>query len=195
MPSLGHLSTPSNPPLGDALALLSALFCESFMLHLTGHETHPYALIDAFYVLLLKMRVKDESRVDMVLFLGFVGAINVVCMWPFGFILHWTGLEVWEWPSGISVWGAILGSGALTLVSDYLYLSALLKTTPLVVTVGLSLTIPLAIVGDIVLGNETGGKIAYVGAAMVLASVLFLGLESAPERLDDVVIDDSQAIS
>ncbi len=34
---------------------------------------------------------------------------------------------------------------AITLSSDYIYVIAMLKTTPLVVTVGLSLTMPLAV--------------------------------------------------
>lgn len=81
--------TPSNPLLGDALALLSALF---------------YAI----YVTLLKVRIGDESRIDMQLFFGFVGLFNIVVCWPVGLVLHLTGAEVFEWPEGGRMWGAIL---------------------------------------------------------------------------------------
>jgi solute carrier family 35 protein F5 len=77
------------PLLGDALALLSALF---------------YAL----YVILLKVRIGDEERIDMQLFFGFVGAFNVLLCWPMGVILHITGVETFEVPSGGKVLGAIL---------------------------------------------------------------------------------------
>jgi solute carrier family 35 protein F5 len=64
----------------------------------------------------------------------------------------------------------------ITLTSDYLYILAMLKTTPLVVTVGLSLTIPLAVIGDFVLGKPTKGQI-MVGAFLVLVSFITVGLD------------------
>ena len=67
-------SLQSTPVLGDILALLSALF---------------YAL----YVILLKVRIKEESRIDMQLFFGFVGLFNVLALWPIALILHFTGVE------------------------------------------------------------------------------------------------------
>lgn len=82
-----HPST-AYPILGDCLALLSALF---------------YAL----YVTLLKVRIRNESRVDMQLFFGFVGAINLATLWPVGVILHVTGVEPFEWPSSGAVWAVI----------------------------------------------------------------------------------------
>ena len=60
--------------LGDALALISALF-------------------GAICVILLKVRMKEESRVDMMLFYGFVGLFNLLLLWPIGLILHLTGAE------------------------------------------------------------------------------------------------------
>jgi len=73
----GHLRSPL---LGDSLALLSAIF---------------YAL----YVILLKVRIREESRIDMQLFFGFVGLINISCCWPMGFILHFIGAEQFELPT------------------------------------------------------------------------------------------------
>ena len=65
---------------------------------------------------------------------------------------------------------------ALTLSSDYIYVLAMLKTTPLVVTVGLSLTMPLAVLGDIVLQHPVKAQVA-AGAALVLVSFVVIGLE------------------
>ncbi|KAF8898624.1 hypothetical protein BD779DRAFT_1484858 [Infundibulicybe gibba] len=122
------------PVLGDALALLSAIF---------------YAL----YVILLKVKIQSESRVDMQLFFGFVGLFNILSCWPIGIILHLTGVEVFALPTTNQVVYAILLNMAITLSSDYLYVLAMLKTTPLVVTVGLSLTIPLAVLAILVLAS------------------------------------------
>ena len=56
----------------------------------------------------------------------------------------------------------------------------MLKTTPLVVTIGLSLTIPVAVVGDVILGKENKGQ-AMLGAVLVLLSFVIVGLENAKQ--------------
>lgn len=71
--------TISRITLGNILALLSALF---------------YAM----YVILLKVYIKAEYRIDMQLFFGFVGLFNIVGCWPVGLILHLTGAEIFELP-------------------------------------------------------------------------------------------------
>jgi len=73
---------------------------------------------------------------------------------------------------------------AITLSSDYLYVLAMLKTTPLVVTIGLSLTIPVAVVGDFLRHRPThGGVIA--GAMLVLVSFVAVGLDDSREQAED----------
>jgi solute carrier family 35, member F5 len=62
----------------------------------------------------------------------------------------------------------------ITLSSDYLYVLAMLKTTPLVVTVGLSLTIPLAVIGDFFLHKAAPLQVLF-GAALVVLSFFLVG--------------------
>ncbi|KAG8755479.1 hypothetical protein FRC12_010875 [Ceratobasidium sp. 428] len=143
--------------LGDLLALGSALF---------------YAL----YVVLLKVRIGDESRINMQLFFGFVGVFNVLACWPIGIVLHLTGMEPFELPSSRKAWYAILLNMFITLSSDFIYVLAMLKTTPLVVTIGLSLTIPLAVGGDLFLGKSTSAQ-SLIGATLVLIAFIVIGLE------------------
>ncbi|KAG8704691.1 hypothetical protein FRC09_003381 [Ceratobasidium sp. 395] len=142
---------------GDLLALGSALF---------------YAL----YVVLLKVRIGDESRINMQLFFGFVGVFNVLACWPIGIVLHLTGMEPFELPSSRKAWYAILLNMFITLSSDFIYVLAMLKTTPLVVTIGLSLTIPLAVGGDLFLGKSTSAQ-SLIGATLVLIAFIVIGLE------------------
>jgi len=75
--------------LGDVLALLSAIF---------------YAL----YVILLKVRIRSESRIDMQLFFGFLGLFNITTFWPLGLFLHFVGVEKFQMPNSRQVIGAIL---------------------------------------------------------------------------------------
>lgn len=79
----------AHPILGDTLALISALF---------------YAL----YVILLKVRIRSESRIDIQLFFGFVGLFSVVICWPIGFVLHLTGGEIFELPRAGKVLTGVL---------------------------------------------------------------------------------------
>jgi solute carrier family 35 protein F5 len=77
---LAGISSGQRTLLGDCLALLSALF---------------YAI----YVILLKVRIRSESRIDIQLFFGFVGLFNILACWPIGVILHFTGVERFELPT------------------------------------------------------------------------------------------------
>lgn len=70
---------------------------------------------------------------------------------------------------------------AIKQVSDALYLKAMLMTSPLAVTLGMSLTIPFAVLGDLYRGTELGGMPSYVGALCVLAAFVFNGFTDLSE--------------
>ena len=65
--------------LGDFIALLGAAFY-------------------GCYTTLLKLQIQHESRVDMTLFLGFVGLYCLVFFWPFNVVLSVLGIEPLELP-------------------------------------------------------------------------------------------------
>ncbi|KAJ4483999.1 hypothetical protein C8R41DRAFT_840151 [Lentinula lateritia] len=159
--------------LGDSLAVFSAVFY-------------------AFYVILLKVRIRSESRIDMKTFFGFVGLFNIILCWPIGVILHVTGVERFELPSSEKAVGALLVNMAITWSSDYLYVLAMLKTTPLVVTIGLSLTIPLAVLGDFFLSNPVRLPV-LAGALLVLISFVVVGVDDAnAEQQQQDLVDASR---
>lgn len=72
----------------------------------------------------------------------------------------------------------------ITLSSDYLYVIAMLKTTPLVVTIGLSLTIPLAIIGDFFLKIPSTPQ-AIGGALLVLGAFVVVGVENSKNEIKE----------
>ena len=76
---------------------------------------------------------------------------------------------------------------AITLSSDYIYVLAMLKTTPLVVTIGLSLTIPFAVVGDFILKKPVRVQV-ILGAAVVLLSFVAIGLEDSNNKEETDII-------
>ncbi|KAJ1938290.1 hypothetical protein FBU59_004485 [Linderina macrospora] len=139
------------------------------------------ALSSAFlygcYTTLLKLKIGDESRLDSSLFFGTVGLANILLLWPGFFLLHWLGIEAFALPGSLRLWLMILVNALIgTFLSDYLWLMAVLMTSPLVVTLGLSLTIPLSMAGDILWKGVSVGLPYYVGAVMILAAFIAANL-------------------
>lgn len=69
----------------------------------------------------------------------------------------------------------------------------MLLTTPLIVTVGLSMTIPLSLIGQMVLQSQYSSPLYWVGAAIVFLSFLVVQHESKPE--DDLTTDAGRTFS
>ncbi|KAK4541011.1 hypothetical protein LTR36_008380 [Oleoguttula mirabilis] len=160
--------------IGDALAFFSAIL---------------YGLYAAF----MKKRIGDESRVNMLIFFGLVGLINVVLLWPGLLILHFTGLERFELPPTSRVTAIILTNSVCSLVSDLAWAYAVLLTSPIVVTVGLSMTIPLSLVGQSVLNSQTASPVYWVGALLVVLSFVFVSQDEKKAEIASFPHDAEQA--
>ena len=72
-------------------------------------------------------------------------------------------------------------NAAISLTSDIAWAYAMLLTSPLLVTVGLSLTIPLSVVGEVIVNSQTSSVAYWIGAVLVLMSFLFINYESKGE--------------
>ena len=57
----------------------------------------------------------------------------------------------------------------------------MLLTTPLVVTVGLSLSIPLSLIGEMIQYHQYSSIVYWIGAVVVLLSFVFINHESQDE--------------
>jgi solute carrier family 35 protein F5 len=135
----------------------------------------------------------------MQLFFGLVGFFNMFLLWPGFIILHLTGAEPFAMPDTSRVWIIILVCPILlllpaflpvvvvnmnqvnalsSLLSDICWAYAMLLTSPLVVTVGLSLTIPLSLVGQIFLQGQYATPLYWVGATVVFLSFVVVNHES-----------------
>jgi solute carrier family 35 protein F5 len=58
---------------------------------------------------------------------------------------------------------------------------AMLLTTPLVVTAGMSLTIPLSLIGEMIQYGQYSSFVYWIGAVVVLVSFAFINHESREE--------------
>jgi solute carrier family 35 protein F5 len=68
------------------------------------------AILYGAYSVVMKKRIGNEDRVNMPLFFGLVGLFNVIFLWPGFFILHITGVEIFEVPPTGKIWTIILVS-------------------------------------------------------------------------------------
>ncbi|ORX59661.1 hypothetical protein DM01DRAFT_1333125 [Hesseltinella vesiculosa] len=144
--------------VGDMLALMGALFYGA-------------------YTVLLKLRIGDESRIDIFLFFGMVGVFNTVLLWPLFGLLHWFQIESFSFPDTGNLWALILLNAFVgTFISDYLWLRAMLLTSPLVVTLGISLTVPLAMVGDAVFKHILPTAQYSLGAILIMVGFFVVNL-------------------
>ena len=198
--SFPHKS-PTQIAIGDILALGSAV-------------------LYGIYTIFMKKRIGDEGKVDMLLFFGFVGALNMVALWPGFLILHFTGLETFEMPPTSRIWTIVVVSNdsesqsrdyiklkvsqvnsITSLVSDFCWAYAMLLTSPLVVTVGISLCIPLSLIGQIIINSQTSSAVYWIGACVVFLSFIFINHESqedeviqSPEQTEDTfpLVDETR---
>ncbi|UKZ93806.1 uncharacterized protein TrAFT101_008714 [Trichoderma asperellum] len=151
--------TPGQIALGDTMAFMSAV-------------------LYGIYVTVMKRRVGNEDKVNMQLFFGLVGVFNLSLLWPLFFVLHWTGMEPFELPPTSQIWTIVIVNAVASFVSDLCWALAMLLTTPLVVTVGLSLTIPLSLIGEIFQYQQYSSFIYWIGAAVVFVSFVFVNHET-----------------
>ncbi|KAK5304208.1 hypothetical protein LTR99_004664 [Exophiala xenobiotica] len=157
--------SPREMAFGDAMALLSAVI---------------YGL---YTITLKKTTIKALPRsLDMALFFGLVGLWNIVLLWPLFPILHFTGHEAFSLPPTRHIWTILLVNSVSSLFSDICWAYAMVLTSPLVVTVGLSLTIPLSLVGEMVLQGRYEGLVYWLGAAIVVGSFVFVDREEREEE-------------
>lgn len=155
--------TPRELATGDSMAFLSAI-------------------LYGFYAVLMKKRIGDESKVSMPLFFGLVGLFNVILLWPGLVILHFTGVETFQLPPTKRILTIVLANAAFSLISDFCWAYAMLLTSPLIVTVGLSLTIPLSLIGQMIIDAQYSSAVYWVGAVIMFVSFIFVNHEESKDE-------------
>ncbi|CEP64255.1 uncharacterized protein LALA0_S10e06018g [Lachancea lanzarotensis] len=140
------------------------------------------ALCYGLYCTLLKWRIKDESRVNMKIFFGFVGLLTLVLLWPTIIFLHVMGWETFELPKTPRIVSIVVFNCLITFISDFCWAKAMLLTSPLTVTVGLSTTIPFAMMGDFLFKDRPMSFIYLLGAVLICGSFFIVNRDSEAEE-------------
>uniref|UniRef100_A0A7S4PCB2 EamA domain-containing protein n=1 Tax=Paramoeba aestuarina TaxID=180227 RepID=A0A7S4PCB2_9EUKA len=131
----------------------------------------------AGYTTALKKMLPDEEKYSMSMVFGILGVVNTVVFWPGFVILHMTGLEVFEIPPRHTLWPLAVNALIGTNLSDVLWAKGVVLTSPLVATLGLSLTIPMAMILDIFLKSHSFSFMYISGAIVVTAGFTLCNLQ------------------
>lgn len=167
MVSLSEIKMEQSTPVGAGWALLGS-FCY------------------ASYLVLLKRKVDHEDKMSIPMFFGFVGLFNTIIMWPVFFVLHYTEVEVFSWPTK-EQWEFIALNGLIgTVLSEFAWLWGCFLTSSLIATLAMSLNIPLTMLADVAVKHVSYPVLFYIGSVPMFLSFFSVTLLTHWEEWDPV---------
>lgn len=166
--------------IGNILALLGALIYGIYSTFFKRSLTHISNIGNSTYK-------ASSSNIDIKLYLGFVGLFTFVGLWPVLILFDYFGWETFEFKWDVRVISVIIMNSSVTFLSDYCWARAVILTSPLTVTMGLSFTMPLAMFGDFIFKGKQITLWYMLGSILIVLSFVLINANS------DSDTDDGQA--
>ncbi|KAG8487315.1 hypothetical protein CXB51_020955 [Gossypium anomalum] len=122
-----------------------------------------------FSVLLKKFSGKQGEKVDMQKLFGYMGVFTLVALWWLAWPLTAIGIEPKvTFPRSTNLQEIIIINSFIgNFLSDYFWALGVVWTSPLVASLGISLTIRIAVLEDMIIHGRQYSMIYMIGAAQV----------------------------
>jgi len=137
------------------------------------------AFIYACYGILMKAYVGDGSKTSMSLLFGFIGICSLIFLWPLFIFFGYTHIEPIKMPPTFRLWLILTVNGLGSIFSDYFMARAIVLTTPLIVNIGLTLTIPATVFIDVVFNGEDKLLLYYIGILCLVIGFMVVNIQAA----------------
>jgi solute carrier family 35 protein F5 len=139
------------------------------------------AAIYGMYITCIRLKVPEDtdpqdSGLSMQLLFGYIGIINIAALFPLSLafiLINFDGVD--SITIGIIAF-IFINTSFDNLLADFLWGRSTLLTSPTIATLGMSLTIPLAMISDMILGKSdaSGKKWSIFGAILVVAGFILV---------------------
>lgn len=135
------------------------------------------AMLYACYLVLVRKKAGENDKLDIPLFLGFVGLFGLLLFWPAFFILHYTNIEKFELPAHNMTWVYIIINAVVgTVISELLWLWGCFLTSSLMATLALGFVIPMSMVCDMLMNHIKFSTLFVVGTIPVALSFIAISV-------------------
>lgn len=120
------------------------------------------------YTTAIRQQVPDDNGISMQLLFGYIGLITAVSLAPVVVVMAITHTGHVADITGQIFGFLFLGALFNNVLSDYLWARSVVLTSPTIATVGLSFTIPLAILSDFLIHGIVPTAYSFSGAILVI---------------------------
>ncbi|KAF1323397.1 Drug/metabolite transporter, partial [Globisporangium splendens] len=142
------------------------------------------AIMYGVYTTAIRLYIPDNSGISISLFFGFLGFFSFLGLLAFVLIFNATGVESLANLTP-KIMGLLIFQGLMnSVLADYLWAVAILYTSTTVATVGLSLTVPMAILSDWIVHGLSPGWVTIVSSVLVLGGFVVISLSTRQEQLE-----------
>lgn len=134
------------------------------------------ALVYGGYTTLFKSRERLVQKYNMNLVFGLIGLFTLCTCWPLYFVYNkYIQQEPLELPPTSAIYMLILFNCALSFISNFCWAKAVMTLkSPLVVTTGLTMSIPLAMLSDVLFNSQPFSWRYLVGAFYIVQGFIII---------------------